>query len=252
MRSGAGDVGADPLDGAPDLRQAAAGDGELAEQGPVRSLDQAIEELAFGERREHADVRRRVEQAQQPQQRRLQIRRERADAEARAGRAGAGRPELRRRDVDQQAGDGGRIEQEADRQIRRPRGRLDHLPRHRQIGGEQHVALAAIHQRPAAEGDALAALQHEADHRGIDRRQRRGRGRPGPDRHARDGRGRALAGAVPPHDVAQLVECGRHGVHAEGCGTARQAAFPAVDRIRQDFRSIGRAGRRLRGRTLAA
>ena len=75
------DVGPDPLDGAPDLRQPAAGDGELAEQRPVRSLEQAIEELALGERREHADVGRRVEQAQQPQQRRLQVRRERADAE---------------------------------------------------------------------------------------------------------------------------------------------------------------------------
>ena len=77
----AGDVGPDPLDGAPDLRQAAAGDGELAEQRPVRSLEQAIEELTFGERGEHADVRRRVEQSQQPQERRLQVRCERANAE---------------------------------------------------------------------------------------------------------------------------------------------------------------------------
>ena len=139
---------------------------------PCSPVMQPPQDLPLDQRREHREVAGPVEQAQQPDHRVDELVGRVADGHARTASPPPGR-EVSGRRLQQQLGDGGRVQDQAEAE-RRPLGAgLGEVAGDRQVDRGDQVLPGAVLVHPVAQRDPFRALRDERQHRARHRRRRR-------------------------------------------------------------------------------
>ncbi len=213
-------VAADPADRAGQVREAAVGQADLPDEGPLRAGDQPPEHLALDAGGEHGGVAGGVEQGEEPTERVEQRRGGGTDADADGvsgpGPGGGGRGRL-----GQQGGDLLRAQPEHEGQQRLARAGLDDVPDDRQLDRHEEELTGTVPQGAPAQRGFLDALGDDRQRRvGHVAQRLGGRGR-AQDRDARQRGGREAFPRVPGDQLPEAVQLAHALSESRGEGRHR-------------------------------